>query len=81
MLSIPATKGFEIGSGFEGTKMQGSQHNDLFTPVKKEVVEGEESKLTEPVKLSTKTNFSGGTLGGISSGENIVIYFLSLKSS
>jgi len=70
MLSIPATKGFEIGSGFEGTKMQGSQHNDLFTPVKKEVSD-EEVKLTEPVKLSTKTNFSGGTLGGISSGENI----------
>jgi chorismate synthase len=38
MLSIPATKGFEIGSGFEGTKMRGSQHNDVFirsdTPAK-----------------------------------------------
>ena len=30
MLSIPATKGFEFGSGFEGTKMKGSEHNDLF---------------------------------------------------
>jgi chorismate synthase len=30
MLSLPATKGFEIGSGFEGTKLLGSQHNDLF---------------------------------------------------
>ena len=32
MLSIPATKGFEFGSGFQGTKMRGSQHNDLFGP-------------------------------------------------
>ena len=31
MLSIPATKGFEVGSGFEGTRMRGSQHNDAFT--------------------------------------------------
>lgn len=32
MLSIPATKGFQFGSGFQGTKMKGSQHNDLFGP-------------------------------------------------
>lgn len=58
MLSIPAVKGFEIGSGFAGTLMRGSQHNDLF--VKKEG------------RLGTKTNFSGGVQGGISNGEPVV---------
>jgi chorismate synthase len=57
MLSIPATKGFEIGSGFAGARMQGSVHNDPF------VKKGE--------RLGTTTNNSGGTLGGISSGEPI----------
>jgi len=59
MLSIPATKGFEIGSGFEGTKIRGSAHNDPF-------VEKQNGKL------GTKTNNSGGIQGGISNGENIV---------
>ncbi len=57
MLSIPATKGFEIGSGFTGARMQGSAHNDPF------VQKGEQ--------LGTATNNSGGVLGGISSGEPI----------
>ena len=61
--------------------MQGSQHNDAFILEKKEGQTEEESKLTEPLKLSTKTNNAGGTLGGISSGENIVInkVFLFIK--
>ena len=58
MLSIPATKGFEIGSGFAGARMQGSVHNDPF------VMKGE--------RLGTTTNNSGGILGGISNGEPIV---------
>jgi len=58
MLSINAVKGFEIGLGFEGAKMKGSQHNDQFF-------------LDNKGKIRTKTNFSGGTLGGISNGENI----------
>jgi chorismate synthase len=58
MLSIPATKGFEIGSGFSGARMQGSAHNDPF------VQKGE--------RLGTATNNSGGVLGGISNGEPIV---------
>ncbi|TPX33350.1 chorismate synthase [Synchytrium microbalum] len=58
MLSIPATKGFEIGSGFAGTNIPGHLHNDAF--VKK--VDG---------SLGTVTNFSGGIQGGISNGENI----------
>lgn len=58
MLSIPATKGFEIGSGFKGTEVAGSKHNDAF--IKKE--NGE---------LGTKTNRSGGIQGGISNGENV----------
>ena len=58
MLSLPATKGFEIGSGFAGTRMRGSAHNDLF------VAKGDH--------LGTLTNHSGGTLGGISNGENLL---------
>jgi chorismate synthase len=58
MLSIPGAKGFEIGSGFAGTRMRGSQHNDLF--VKKDS------------GLGTLTNHSGGVQGGITNGEPIV---------
>jgi len=58
MLSLPATKGFEIGSGFAGTELLGSQHNDPF------VQKGE--------RLGTLTNHAGGILGGISSGEPIL---------
>ena len=58
MLSIPATKGFEIGSGFAGTRMQGSEHNDAF--------------IKKGTGLGTATNYSGGVQGGISNGEPIV---------
>jgi chorismate synthase len=58
MLSIPATKAFEIGSGFKGTEVPGSKHNDVF--VKR-----------EDGRLGTKTNWSGGVQGGITNGENI----------
>ena len=57
MLSIPAAKAFEIGSGFAATRMRGSEHNDPF-----EVRGG---------KIRTKTNHSGGVQGGISNGEDI----------
>eukprot|EP01017_Pseudomicrothorax_dubius_P009589 TRINITY_DN13289_c0_g1_i2.p1 TRINITY_DN13289_c0_g1~~TRINITY_DN13289_c0_g1_i2.p1 ORF type:complete len:432 (-),score=74.29 TRINITY_DN13289_c0_g1_i2:95-1390(-) len=67
MLSIPATKGFEIGSGFEGTKMRGSQHNDIFISAPPE----EQKEDGNVQKLRTKSNNAGGILGGISSGENI----------
>ena len=60
VLSIPATKGFEIGSGFAGTRMKGSEHNDAFLP-------------SEEGRLRTATNNSGGIQGGISNGEPIVI--------
>ncbi|GEQ67442.1 hypothetical protein JCM33374_g1107 [Metschnikowia sp. JCM 33374] len=59
MMSIPATKGFEFGSGFIGTTMPGSAHNDAF-------YYSEADK-----RLRTKTNFSGGVQGGITNGENI----------
>lgn len=59
VMSLPATKGYEIGSGFEGTLMTGSQHNDAF--------------YMEEGKVRTKTNRSGGVQGGISNGEDIVI--------
>ncbi len=58
MLSLPATKGFEIGSGFGGTLLTGREHNDAFR-----MVDG---------KVRTATNRSGGVQGGISNGENIV---------
>jgi chorismate synthase len=58
MLSIPATKGFEIGSGFAGSRMRGSEHNDVF--------------LKKGDRLGTKTNYSGGVQGGISNGEPII---------
>jgi chorismate synthase len=57
MLSLPASKGFEIGSGFGSTKMRGSEHNDAF-----EMREGQ---------VRTATNRSGGVQGGISNGEDI----------
>lgn len=65
MMSINAVKGFEIGSGFAGVTMRGSEHNDPF--------------IIEDGKVKMKTNHAGGTLGGISTGEDI--YFrLALKS-
>lgn len=57
MLSINASKGFEIGSGFDGAKMKGSEHNDPFVLRRKKIV--------------TETNFSGGIQGGITNGERI----------
>ncbi|MDX2096404.1 MAG: chorismate synthase [Leptolyngbyaceae cyanobacterium bins.59] len=59
VMSLPATKGFEIGSGFAGTLMTGSEHNDEF------YMEGD--------RVRTVTNRSGGVQGGISNGENILI--------
>merc|ERR1712000_630984 len=64
MLSIPATKGFEIGSGFGGCEVPGSIHNDPF------IVEVQESGDTKS-RLTTKTNNSGGIQGGISNGQPI----------
>lgn len=57
MLSINAVKGFDYGSGFEGVKLKGSQHNDI--------IENSEDGIR------TRTNFSGGIQGGISNGEEI----------
>ena len=57
MMSLPATKGFEIGSGFAGSRLTGSEHNDAF--------------VIEEGKVTTVTNRSGGIQGGISNGEHI----------
>ena len=59
MLAIPATKGFEIGSGFAGSRMRGSAHNDPF--------------VQKDGRLGTATNRSGGIQGGISNGEPITL--------
>lgn len=58
MLSLPATKGFEIGSGFPGTLLRGSEHNDAF--------------VLKDGAVGTATNRSGGIQGGISNGEPIL---------
>jgi chorismate synthase len=58
MMSINAVKGFEIGSGFGGVTLRGSEHNDEFYK-------------TPQGKIRTKTNHAGGSLGGISNGETI----------
>lgn len=60
VMSLPATKGFEIGSGFNGTLLLGSEHNDAFLP-------------TGDGRLRTATNNSGGIQGGISNGEPITL--------
>ena len=60
VMSLPATKGFEIGSGFAGTLLTGSEHNDEFY-------------TDENGKIRTVTNRSGGIQGGISNGENIIL--------
>lgn len=57
MLSINAVKGFDIGSGFNGVHLKGSEHNDAFE--------------IQNNKIKMKTNHAGGTLGGISTGEDI----------
>lgn len=58
MLSLPATKGFEIGSGFAGARLRGSEHNDAFE--------------NRDGQVRTTSNRSGGVQGGISNGEEIV---------
>lgn len=72
MLSIPATKGFEIGSGFGGCQVPGSIHNDPF--IKAAAIPPSQSGLDPSVprpRLTTKTNNSGGIQGGISNGAHI----------
>jgi len=59
MLSLPAAKGFESGSGFAGTRLRGSEHNDPF--------------YNAGGRVRTRTNHSGGIQGGISNGEDILI--------
>lgn len=56
MLSIPAAKGFSIGSGFEGTEMRGSEHNDAFI-------------IDQQGRIATRSNHSGGVQAGISNGQ------------
>ena len=58
MLSLPATKGFEVGSGFGGTLLTGREHNDPF--------------YMDDERVRTRSNNSGGVQGGISNGENVL---------
>jgi chorismate synthase len=58
MLSLPATKGFEVGSGFAGTTLRGSEHNDPF--------------VNQGGHVTTTSNRSGGVQGGITNGAPVV---------
>jgi chorismate synthase len=60
MLSLPASRGFEVGDGFASTRLRGSQHNDPFT-------------IDDRGQIRTTTNHSGGIQGGISNGETLRI--------
>jgi chorismate synthase len=60
MLSLPAAKGFEVGSGFAGTRLTGLQHNDPFV-------------VDAAGRVRTATNQSGGVQGGVSNGEDVVV--------
>lgn len=60
VMSLPASKGFEIGSGFAGTMLTGSEHNDEFY-------------TDDTGAVRTVTNRSGGVQGGIANGENIIL--------
>ncbi|SLM36696.1 chorismate synthase [Lasallia pustulata] len=77
MLSIPATKGFEIGSGFGGCEVPGSIHNDAFVssvpiaPSQSGVDALQNGTAARTPRLRTRTNNSGGIQGGISNGEHI----------
>ena len=66
MLSLPATKGFEIGSGFDGCTMRGSVHNDPFVARPAAAGDGADAPA-----IMTSKNHAGGTLGGISSGADV----------
>lgn len=59
VMSLPATKGFEIGSGFSGSRMLGSEHNDAY--------------YMDDGEVRTRSNRSGGVQGGISNGEDIIL--------
>ncbi len=82
MLSLPATKGFEIGSGFGGTTMTGLEHNDEFYMEQPQASSGRRESSDEAAagsrqplpaaRVRTRTNRSGGVQGGISNGEDIV---------
>lgn len=63
MMSLPATRGFEIGEGFASTRMRGTDHNDPFEP--------DPDRRSGGDGIRTRTNHSGGIQGGISNGETI----------
>eukprot|EP00916_Digyalum_oweni_P020775 GHVL01034627.1.p1 GENE.GHVL01034627.1~~GHVL01034627.1.p1 ORF type:complete len:188 (+),score=33.11 GHVL01034627.1:777-1340(+) len=72
MMSLPATKGFEIGEGFGCVEMTGSSHNDMFAG---STIASDGSEI-----LYTESNRAGGTLGGISTG-NYLVFRVAIKAA
>ena len=77
MLSIPATKGFEIGSGFAGTRLTGKTHNDPFAPASPDAHNTQHTTHNHTAqrakRIVTTTNYSGGVQGGITNGADITM--------
>ena len=73
MLSINATKGFQIGSGFDSPAMRGSEHNDAYILDRRKDPSEKASQgmAVEKASIRSATNHGGGTQGGISSGEDV----------
>jgi chorismate synthase len=63
MMSLPATRGFEVGEGFAAAALRGSDHNDAFVP--------DPERRRSRDGITTRTNHSGGIQGGLSNGEII----------
>ncbi|MCB1168681.1 MAG: chorismate synthase [Leptospiraceae bacterium] len=72
-LSIPACKGFESGSGFSGTRLRGSEHNDIFDPEELPPEPESGAGIQGVPIIKTRTNRSGGIQGGISNGMPILL--------
>ena len=71
MMSIGATKGFEYGSGFAAAEMRGSKHNDVFCANDNPPCLPRSDRGRQECEIKTCTNHAGGTLGGISTGNDI----------
>jgi chorismate synthase len=73
LMSLPAAKGVEVGSGFAGTRLTGRQHNDPFEPRLPTGEVAPSAGTARPATPTTATNHSGGVQGGISNGADVLV--------